>query len=97
MNIYGVIEANCLHQNRQTRLKRGKQLEITILCKVSVLGVVALGGHFATLCRELDFYLPKVYFFITNFHKEKANTFTLLIILLLKSLLIELHSTNLLL
>ena len=24
--------------------------------KVSVQGVVALGGHFATLCRELDFY-----------------------------------------
>ena len=26
------------------------------LIKVSVKGVLALGGHFATLCKELDFY-----------------------------------------
>ena len=61
------------------------------MSKVSVQGVVALGGHFATLCKELDF------FFNINFQKEKANTFTLLIILFVKSLQIELHSTNLLL
>ena len=55
--------------------------------KVSVQGVVALGGHFATLCHEVDFY----------FQKEKANTFTLLTIVIVKRLQIELHSTNLLL
>ena len=47
-------------------------------CKVSVIGVVALGGHFATLCREVDFY-EAIFFFIIFFQKEKANTFTLLI------------------
>ena len=41
----------------------------------------------------------KRFFFINNFQKEKANTLTLLIILKVKvkSLKIELHSTNLLL
>jgi hypothetical protein len=28
----------------------------TAVAKVSVQGVVALGGHFATLCQMLDFY-----------------------------------------
>ena len=37
--------------------------------KVSVQGVVALGGHFATLCLEVDFY--EAFFFIINFQKEK--------------------------
>ena len=37
------------------------------------------------------------FFFINNFLKEKANTFTILIILIEKSLQIELQSTNLLL
>ena len=68
--------------------------------KISVQGVVALGGHFATLCQELDFY-EATFFFIINFQKEKENTFTLLIILIVKSLFkdlkIELHNTNLLL
>ena len=64
--------------------------------KVSVQGVVALGGHFATLCQEVDFY-EAIFFFIINFQNEKANTLTLLIILIVKSLQIELHSTNLLL
>ena len=32
--------------------------------KVSVQGVVALGGHFATLCLEVDFY-EAFFFFIT--------------------------------
>ena len=65
--------------------------KVSRLCKVSVQGVVALGGHFATLCQELDFYDAN--FFIINFQKEKA----LLIILVVKSLQKELHSTNLLL
>ena len=44
--------------------------------KVSVQGVVLLGGHFATLCQDVDFY-EAIYFFIIDFLKEKANTFTL--------------------
>ncbi len=36
--------------------------------KVSVQGVVALGGYFATLCWELDFYEAN-FFFIINFQK----------------------------
>ena len=55
--------------------------------KFSVQGVVALGGHFATLCHEVDFY--KALFFIINFQKEKANTFTFLIILTVKSFQIQ--------
>ena len=34
------------------------------------------------------------FFFVTNFQKEKANPWTLLIILIMKSIQIELHSTN---
>ena len=30
--------------------------------KVSVQGVVALGGHFAIFCQEVDFYEAKNYF-----------------------------------
>jgi hypothetical protein len=43
--------------------------------KVSVQGVVALGGHFATLCQGIDFYAAKKS--ITNFQNEKANTFNI--------------------
>ena len=65
-------------------------------CKVSVQGVVALGGHFATLCQKLDFH-EAFFVFSINFQKDKGNILTLLIILIMKSLQIELHSTNLLL
>ena len=65
-------------------------MKVSQLHKVSVQGVVALCGHFAKLCRELDFYEAKIYFFIINFQKEKENTFTLLIILIMKSLQIDL-------
>jgi hypothetical protein len=57
---------------------------ISYFTKVSVQGVVAL----ATLCWE------QIFFFIINLQKEKENDFTLLIILIVKSLQIELHSTN---
>ena len=67
------------------------------LPKVFVQEVAALGGHFVTLCPEHDFYEAKKSFFIINFQKEKANTFTLVIILIVKSLQVELHSKNLLL
>ena len=63
--------------------------------RVSVKGVESLGGHFATLCREFDFYEVKKIIFI--FQKEKGNTFTLLIIFIVKSLQKEQNSTNLLL
>jgi hypothetical protein len=63
--------------------------------KISVQGVVALGGYFATLCQELDFYEAN-FLFIINFLKEKAYILTFLIIPIVKSLQIELHSPNLL-
>ena len=64
-----------------------------LLFRVSVQGVVSVGGHFATLCREFDFYEVKKHIF----QKVKGNTFTLLIIFIVKSLQKEQNSTNLLL
>ena len=52
--------------------------------RVSVQGVKSLGGHFACLCRGVDFYEVKKNIII--FQKEKGNTFTLLIIFIVKSL-----------
>ena len=75
---------------------RSKLAQSWAHCKVSVQRVGALGGHFAILCRELD-YSEVFFFFIINFQKEKAHTFALLILLIVKSLQIDLHSTNLLL
>ena len=63
--------------------------------RVSVQGVKSLGGHFACLCRRFDFYEVKKNIII--FQKEKGNTFTLLIIFIVKSLQKEQNSTNLLL
>ena len=51
--------------------------------KVSVQGGVALGGHFATLCQEVDFS-EAIFFFIINFQKEMESNFTLLIILIVQ-------------
>jgi hypothetical protein len=65
--------------------------------RVSGQGVKSLGGHFACLCREFDFYEVKTIFFIIIFQKEIGNTFTLLIIFIAKSLQKEQNSTNLLL
>ena len=64
--------------------------------RVSVQGVKSLGGHFACLCRGFEFYEVKNKIFII-FQKENANTFTLLIIFIVKSLQKEQNSTNLLL
>ena len=58
--------------------------------KVSVQGV---GDHFATLCQKVEIIKQNLFFI----KKEKANTFTTLIIPSVKSLQMELHSTNLLL
>ena len=40
--------------------------------------------------------MKQTLFFIINFQREKANTSTFLIILIVKSLQLELHCTNLL-
>ena len=72
-------------------------MTLCVKIKVSVQGVVVLGGRFTTLCWEVDFY-EAIFFSLLIFKKEKANNFTLSIILILvKSLQIELQSTNLLL
>ena len=63
--------------------------------RVSVQGVKSPGGHFACLCQGFDFYEVKKNIII--FQKEKGNTFTLLIIFIVKSLQKEQNSTNLLL
>jgi hypothetical protein len=52
--------------------------------RVSVRGEKSLGGHFACLCRGFDLYELKKNIIII-FQKEKGNTFTLLIIILVKS------------
>ena len=70
-------------------------MDSTYISRVSVQGVKSLGGHFACLCREFDFYEVKKNVII--FQKEKGNTFTLLIIFIVKSLQTEQNSTNLLL
>ena len=67
-----------------------------VLGRVSVKGVKSLGGHFACLFRGFEFHEVKKFFFII-FQKENGNTFTLLIIFIVKSLQKEQNSTNLLL
>ena len=52
--------------------------------RVSAQGVKSLGSHFACLCQGFDFYEVKKNIII--FQKEKGNTFTLLIIFIVKSL-----------
>ena len=39
--------------------------------RVSVQGVKSLGGHFACLCREINFYEVKKKYFNVIFQKEK--------------------------
>ena len=63
--------------------------------RVSVQGVKSLGGPFACLCWGFDFYEKKINVII--FQKENGNTFTVLIIFILRSLQKEQNSTNLLL
>ena len=71
------------------------------VARVSVQGVKSLGGHFACLWREpypgreFEFYEVRKIFVII-FQKENGNTFTLLIIFIVKSLKKEQNSTNLL-
>ena len=65
--------------------------------RVSVQRVKYLSCHFACLCRGFEFYEVKKKFFVIIFQKENGNTFTLLIIFIVKSLQKEQNSTNLLL
>ena len=65
--------------------------------RVIAQGVKSLGGHFACLCRGFEFYEGKRKKIIIIFQKENGNTFTLLIIFVVKSLQKEQNSTNLLL
>ena len=65
--------------------------------RVSVQGVKSLGGYFACLCRGFEFYEVKKIILLLFFKKENENTFTLLIIFIVKSLQKEQNSTNLLL
>ena len=62
-----------------------------VLVRVSVQGVESLGGHFACLCRGFEIYEVKKNIII--FQKEKGNTFTLLIIFIVKNLEKEKNST----
>ena len=64
--------------------------------RVSVQGVKSLGGHFVCLCRGFEFYEVEKKIVII-FQKGNGNTFTLLIIFIVKSLQKEQNSTNLLL
>ena len=57
---------------------------ITHKGRVSVQGVESLGGHFACLCRGFEIYEVKKFFFVIIFQKENGNTFTLLIIFIVK-------------
>ena len=59
-------------------------VNIAMIYRVSVQGVKSLGGHFACLCLEFESYEVKKNVII--FQKENGNTFTLLIIFLVKSL-----------
>ena len=43
--------------------------------RVSVQGVESLGGHFATLCREFDFYEVKNIYIYYYFSKRKGKHF----------------------
>ena len=63
--------------------------------RVSDQGVKSLGGHFACLCRGFEFYEVKKNRYY--FSEKNGNTFTLLIIFIVKSLQKEQNSTNLLL
>ena len=54
------------------------------ISRVSVQGVKSLGGHFACLCRELNFFeVKKICYY---FSKRKGKYFYTLVIFIVKSL-----------
>ena len=75
--------------------KENKSTKIILVIAVNILIYFDLWYQWNIMIARRLFFMK--HFFIINFQKEKANTFTLLIILIVKSLQIELHSTNLLL
>ena len=80
--------------SQATGFEAGEKFFCIAVIRVSVQGVKSLGGHFACLCRGFDFYEVKTNIIII-FQKENGNTFTLLIIILVKSIQKEQNSTNL--
>ena len=59
-------------------------MSFIVFPRVSVQGVKSLGSHFTCLCRGFEFY--EVRKIVIVFQKENGNTFTLLIIFIVKSL-----------
>ena len=84
-----VVKVDCSKQELQGLCENE---EVSTFLRVSVQGVKSIGGHFACLCREFNFHEVKN---IIIFRKDKGNTFTLLIIFIVKSLQKEQNSTNL--
>ena len=87
VKFYSIIKRNFII----LQFLRNKQGSFIKLVSKELKYLAAILQHYA---RRLIFMK---HFLIINFQKEEANTFTLLIILIVKSLQIELHSTNLLL
>ena len=71
-----------------------KQIQVFATNRVSVQGVKSLGSHFAFSCQGFDFYEVEKNII---FQKEKGNTFTLLVIFIVKSLQKDQNGTILLL
>ena len=49
-----VLDAKLM--SKRELIARQIENDVSVLVIVSVQGVVALGGHFATFCQEVDFY-----------------------------------------
>jgi hypothetical protein len=91
---FGQIRIKTGTGQKESQFKEPVVGKFTIEGRVSFQGVKSLSGHFACLCRPIEFYEEKK---IIIFHKENGNTFTLFIIFIVKSLQKEQKSTNLLL
>ena len=66
LNVQAVIEL----ESRKKSFALQLFYDSLTLTKVSVQGVVAIGGHFATLCQEVDF---KKHFFPLSIFKKKRQ------------------------
>ena len=80
-------------ENKREAFIRNLRVERKSKVSVKVAIFVAILQHYA---RRLIF-MKQIYFSLLIFKKKMQNTLTLLIIFVVKSLQIELHSTNLLL
>ena len=74
--------------------------DLSFYCGLFLIRVLYWRSQFSPLYSFLSagslIFINQFFFFIINFQNEKANPYTLIIILIVKSLQIELHSTNLL-